>query len=70
MNNSEFTREYRFNNPLMSPIMCRPNSCLFCEECTDVYYDLRGPYAIVCKKGGDFETGMLGGCKMMREKEE
>lgn len=64
---NEFTREYIFNDPLMPPVMCRPNCCLFCDECTDIYYDSRGPYAIVCLKQGDFETGMLGKCEMFSE---
>jgi hypothetical protein len=64
---NEFTREYIFNNPLMSPVMCRPNCCLFCGECTDIFYDLHGPYGIACLKGGDFESGMLGKCKEFKE---
>ena len=68
MKNIEFTREYRFNDPFMPPIMCRPNCCLFCDECTDIYYDSGGPYGIICLKQGDFETGMLGKCEMFLEK--
>jgi len=65
---NEFTREYVFNDPFKSPIMCRPNCCLFCEECTDIFYDhSHGLYGIVCLKGGDFETGMLGKCKAFKE---
>ena len=67
MHNKEFTREFVFDDPLMSPVMCRPNCCLFCDECTDIFYDSSGPYAIVCLKDGDFLEGMLGKCKMMHE---
>ena len=66
---AEFTREYKFDDPFMLPIMCRPNCCLFCDEYTDIYYDSRGPYAIVCLKSGNFEDGMLGKCPYQKEQE-
>ena len=62
---SEFTATYTFSDPFMSPIKCRPNCCLFCDECTDIYYDSGGPYGVACMKNGDFEQGMLGKCEMM-----
>lgn len=70
MTDTEFTREYVFNDPFMPSIRCRPNCCLFCDECTDIYYDSGGPYGIVCLKQGDFETGMLGKCEMFSEEQE
>lgn len=70
MPNIEFTRVYRFSDPFMPPINCRPNCCLFCDECTDIYYDSQGPYAIICLKKGDFKTGMLGKCEMFKEEQE
>lgn len=39
MESAEFTREYRFADHFMPPIMCRSNCCFFCKECTDIYYD-------------------------------
>jgi len=69
MESAEFSREYRFADHFMSPIMCRSNCCLFCKECTDVYYDSNGPYGIVCLKGGNFEDGMLGKCPYQKEQE-
>lgn len=70
MANTEFTREYIFGDPFMNPIMVRPNCCLFCEKCTDIYYDSHGPYAIICLKNGDFEKGMRGKCEMFSEEQE
>jgi len=70
MADTEFTREFIFDDPFMRPIMVRPNCCLFCDECTDIYYDSRGPYGIVCSKQGDFKTGMLGKCEMFSEEQE
>ena len=65
--NPEFTREYIFNDPLMDSIICRPNCCLFCDNCTDIFYDSRGPYAVVCLNEGNFKMGMLGKCSIFRE---
>lgn len=33
-------------------------SCVFCNHCTDIFYDYtNGPYMFLCEKGhGDFET--------------
>ncbi len=67
VHNPEFTREYIFNDPLMDSIMCRPNCCLFCDNCTDIFYDSKGPYGVVCLKEGSFRIGMLGKCNMFRE---
>lgn len=24
--------------------------CVFCKHCTDIFYDMRGPYLILCEK--------------------
>lgn len=29
------------------------NSCLFCEHCSDIFYDWDGPYAYGCRYGVD-----------------
>ena len=67
METTEFTREYKFDDPFMPPIMCRPNCCLFCDECTDIFYDDCGPYGIVCLKDADVKQGMLGKCPYQKE---
>ena len=64
---NEFTREYIFQDPFMPPVKCRPNCCLFCDECTDIFYDSEGPYRIICLKEKSFEIGMLGKCDSFRE---
>lgn len=68
MGNPEFTREYNFRDGIVS-INCRPNSCMFCDHCTDIFYDDHGPYTIICEKKvpDAFETGMLGKCKLFCE---
>lgn len=66
---AELTREFLFSDPFMPALLCRPNCCLFCDNCTDIYYDDRGPYSIICSKEGDFETGMHGKCLMFMEED-
>lgn len=63
MEKSECLKDYVFKNGLH--IMCRQNSCMFCENCTDIYFDSCGPYAVACinKDFDAFKNGMLGNCK-------
>lgn len=51
---------------------CPAKSCVFCDHCTDIYYDyLYGPYMFVCKLDegkdldDDFQTekGAIGECE-------
>lgn len=39
------------------------NSCLFCDHCTDIFYDSGGIYATLCDIGKDAYTGSLGECE-------
>lgn len=40
-------KPYEYGNGHM--VGCKPDSCLFCKHCTDVFWDYtHGPYAIIC----------------------
>ena len=46
---------------LMAPSTC----CLFCEFCTDVFFDFtNGPYMFMCARDGDTEAGAAGECPL------
>lgn len=43
-------------------------SCLFCSNCTDVFWDYtNGPYMFLCDVGADTEDGMRGNCISFNE---
>ena len=48
-------------------VYARPNSCFFCDNCHDIFYDyINGyayPYMWLCDKGNDTEVGMMGKCQ-------
>ena len=46
---------------------CHPRSCVFCDNCTDIWYDNNGPYMIFCDKGLLQETGFEGKCEYFTE---
>lgn len=37
--------------------------CLFCEHCTDVWYDYVGIWGLTCAIDGDCDAGAQGNCK-------
>lgn len=43
------------------------NSCLFCDHCTDIFYDSGGIYATWCDLGLDTYAGSWGECKSFIE---
>lgn len=43
--------------------VARENSCLFCNNCTDIFYDSSGIYMIMCEKYLDTEKGIGGNCE-------
>ncbi|MBQ1297096.1 MAG: hypothetical protein IIY21_23835 [Clostridiales bacterium] len=48
-----------------------PNSCLFCWNCTDIFYDFtNGPYMFICREDGDTINGMCGKCKSFKGEEK
>lgn len=42
---------------------CHPKCCVFCDNCTDIWYDYNGPYMVRCDKGLSEEIGCKGECK-------
>ena len=52
-------------------VQARHNSCFFCDNCTDIFYDYQkgyaSPYMWLCIKGNDTEKGMMGVCEDFRE---
>ena len=43
-------------------------SCLFCEHCTDVFWDYaNGPYMFMCDASADTSNGARGECAAFRE---
>lgn len=42
---------------------CHSRSCVFCDNCTDIWYDLNGPYMVHCDKNYPEEIGCKGQCK-------
>lgn len=47
------------------------NGCLFCDHCTDVFYDFtHGPYMEICGLGLNTQEGMAGKCRIFSEGNE
>ena len=71
MINPEHTREYDVtNNGVRLHLWARPNSCFFCDHCTDIFIDLDGsPYMWFCEKENEIDVGMLGKCEDFREEQ-
>lgn len=42
--------------------IAKENCCLFCDHCTDIFYDFNGPYMMLCTLELDTEMGMAGKC--------
>ena len=51
--------------------LAKPNSCLFCEKCTDVFCDYtNGPYMMVCRDDRETIAGMNGLCSWFKGEEK
>ena len=49
-------------------VMAHERSCLFCDHCTDVFWDYEnGPYMFFCDAGADVESGAAGECGAFEE---
>ena len=68
-------REKIFDNPLMEGhkiiVRAPEHCCLFCNHCTDIYYDHGGPYLMICDiYDNTLECGgAFGNCKDFIEEE-
>lgn len=49
---------------------CPEKSCVFCENCTDIFYDGGGPYMFLCEKEDLTELGYKGKCPEFKEAKE
>lgn len=71
MAKEERTREYQCE---YYKVKARPNSCFFCDNCTDIFFDYKNgnpaPYMWLCDKGNDTEVGMMGKCQDFNEQTE
>ena len=60
-----WTREYECEE---YKCHAHPRSCLFCDHCTDVFFDYTaGPWGFVCDISGDTDAGMFGKCENFME---
>ena len=48
-------------------LRARPNSCFFCDHCTDIFFDQYGPYAFICDEEQNVELGLSGVCSLFIE---
>lgn len=48
-------------------VMAPPKCCLFCDHCTDVFYDFDGPYMFLCDVDADTSKGAAGKCERFEE---
>lgn len=44
-------------------------SCFFCDHCTDIFWDTKGPYMFFCEVDTDVEVGLRGECAEFSEDE-
>lgn len=51
-------------------VMAPPKHCLFCDHCTDVFYDFDGPYMFLCNINADTSRGITGRCERFEEEAE
>lgn len=47
--------------------MMPEKSCVFCQHCTDIWYDSQGIYMIACGIYENTEYGLKGKCKNYKE---
>lgn len=45
--------------------------CVFCDYCTDIFYDSHGPYMINCEKSSKYADShnSSGKCELFKERE-
>ena len=53
-------KTYRLNIGIT--VKAHERSCLFCEHCTDIFYDSQGIYLTICAKDADIYEGASGDC--------
>ncbi|MBR2553455.1 MAG: hypothetical protein IKE94_01225 [Aeriscardovia sp.] len=53
-------KEFRLDEYLS--VIADEHCCLFCVNCTDVFYDSHSVYMVWCEFGHDVECGMRGEC--------
>ena len=47
---------------------CPEKACVFCDHCTDVFWDYtNGPYMVFCDISADTEKGFVGHCELFEE---
>lgn len=45
-----------------------PNACVFCDHCTDVFYDFGGIYLLICEEfDNPYELCQCYGCDRYKE---
>ena len=53
---------------------CLEKSCVFCENCSDIWYDGTGPYMFACEKNDEKKNltvlGYVGKCPEFKEATE
>lgn len=60
-------REYKLTAGPPMTVKAPETSCLFCNHCTDVFYDLGGIYATWCDLYLDDKVGASGKCNQFEE---
>ena len=49
-------------------VLAPPTCCLFCNHCTDVFWDhTNGPYLFFCEEKADTTIGAKGECESFEE---
>ena len=50
--------------------ICKDNSCLVCNKCSDIFWDYTsGPYMVICSEDHDISKGAQGQCKFYEEED-
>ena len=53
-------KQYKLN--MGFSVTADEHSCLFCDHCTDIFYDSGGIYLTICDIDKDIEEGATGDC--------
>ena len=67
MDASNGLRTYKLTGPWPMNVLAPAKCCLFCDHCTDIFYDWGGIYALVCDIGADTDKGSVGECNQFEE---
>ena len=51
-------------------LRAHPKSCFFCNHCTDIFFDSKGPYMFFCDVDSDIDIGLQGVCQKFYEVDE